>query len=1265
MDEHPRAHLSDRLERRLWADGERLKQCKSSLDSLLDDPSELKRFLVPIAAGGDAAEGFECSLAHAVLSTPSLQAAAAKSLLELIPEAEQNCDEGFPGPSEILSQFRFDPSSLAPSLLLLFVQYTNGMIVQSRWVETVRDPEALAGTLMEVMEGCGRKLQSEMLSFVPELTSPAQHHRAVSTCLRLVNDDHSLLPAALECLDSLDLSESLRRKAIDAVLRLLPSLPEPDLGKAARLLLQGATSLDSAHSVVDALRSAFRCRYRPSEPDNGKGKVEEAGGKGSALVEALATSLRLNQLARRAYLGRLKSDPEQEADGASTPALVPLDAWVLFCMAEPGTPTPVAKEAAIAAKKRARNPADLREALRQHPGSLKTHRGGIVRLAGWLTTTAGGASAEELYCQVFCRSETFGERDEVLSELVSRVLSGGAREAIVAAKSLSRLAEADPEALTSHRSAVSTLLESCEGLRPELREPILHSFSVVAMGELRQASNEGAVQGDLHKLLQKGLPSTRPSRRGVGVQTAVALLSSLHLAPRQKAESLAESVISLMSTLCYNHPDLTAAVADRLSLALMSPDVPKWLVEKLWDMLECRFENECMLDDEEEDASLRAQGAGSKTVLNLEAGGMENCVKAGLDPASMGEHVKGAPALMRVSVALSLAKEGSASEVEAALGCPLLIAQPALAASSQSVGAREAWLSSATLAVSWLRECVNSFALPASRGELSDNEPMRKVLARARQSAQMEALVEACSHGCTSQGRQFRPEALVALDYAVSLPGLSEWLSAAAPLVRAAWLLSERGDEGVLERLMPHVPTLSTAASRAASWLASEAGEEAGNEPEGSEELALLSLTSQEAVTSLLDLASGCRAVALRSLRLILASSEGTANKSQLIGQGSRRRSSDHGSADDEHGRHRKVKRVLHRLRQVCDNMLAGGAYDAPSAADAVCAMEGAAEAVGGNELSQAAAEAAGSFLEAFPGKETRAPPWTAKPEQGGGAAEGVTGGRRRRAAQAERSRAVRELVSAHVRMCERPLERVRELSEEHMAVMGEEREGSMQALGKETAAGWGWALHRELQRRVKGEAGKMKAKGPLPGKEEVEGMLGRAEEAGRAFAGLMEAAKGLRGRKDTVGQALREGAKELELMGCFFPLWGAALKGEGEAVARVERAVNAVKRGLDVVLSGVEEARSRRELANAVPKAKRAAERFVTRVAQLRLDAEKQGILSQWRLSNRKHFDLAGSPLPSQLRAGSLQEEDEGDDEDEEPLDNNDDGSPSLPECA
>jgi len=672
--------LCDRLESKLWRDPARFNSVIASIDSLLTSEELLRSILVPIEL---CIEGLPRgnTMAHELLSTPSLQAKVATYLAELVPNTENSSTGGLVSAYSILSQFR--------------------------WVEVLKDPDGVVNALLEVQELCSFDIRCQIMSFVPELAGPAQHQAVVNTCTTMLRDNPAFAPAVLECLDGLDLSHSLRSTAISSVVGRLSQMSKPQAAQACRLLLQGVPSDDEAKHVVSAFRSAFS-QGASSEPMKGKAiTAASAYDGGDELVESLATSLHLNQRCRKAYVALLKELTEASQ-------LVPVDCWAIFVLAEAGGPSKSASKEAQGLAKRhlptlqQETPYEcaeqLRRALQKHWRSIGKHRQGILRTAGWLASSSAHNEALQVYNEAFERSNSSGEREEVLGELATHALSasGGEPEAVAACKALQHLAQHDAENVDEHRSTIVSLLDASETLAPSLQEPLMSAFASLAVHELQCCAQNQPVLSDMQRLMHKGLPSPTIERRCAAVTASVALLERLSLASSSLDESkgtkVASSILKLLKTHCFERQNsarlgamsssgIEAALADHVAHIIENNgrSMSFWARSLLFETFVDRLEGAGVLESPQSDSQMQeVHRQGWKVLANFSDRDHACEIEVLLDPRSGGLGCASAP-LQRLAIAIAESKPGGSrvTDVAALLLCPLRLAHSCILPMSQ------------------------------------------------------------------------------------------------------------------------------------------------------------------------------------------------------------------------------------------------------------------------------------------------------------------------------------------------------------------------------------------------------------------------------------------------------------------------------------------------------------------------------------------------------------------------------------------------------
>lgn len=480
------------LESRLQHDAQLCEAFLASLEAKLDDADTLRRALLPLAVTSPSAHATGDSFLRILLNITCCQAPLCTLLLEKLA-----CFDAFTAP----------PHDSIPGLIL----------GQLRWLEVVVDGSALLDKLLEVLVVCPDQVRRQLIGFLPEVASEADHERVVEVLEQVLAADLSFAAPVMDALGSLGLSQHLMARSVDLLACQLDAVEVEDLPALVRFLV-GHCEADDAVKVVDTLRAKLHF-VAPSDPRLAVPDLKQKGRAGTsaascevrvmrelvaalplagpaadALVKAVAAAqptaaqqhaMQQSELlaaaastssfgagrgdhdgrssARRSTAGAGPSSTSATAAGQAP--LTVVDLWGL--MALWGSRFKAVE--ALLKKKFSQGAADcswLDRCVVGHAGACAEVWQQLLALAGSLA--AGGANerlaaaSSHLYARLFATFEGPLQRQELLAALHVHMGSGVEREVSIALAALAALARSHPAALLSYGSYLTNCLDYLE-----------------------------------------------------------------------------------------------------------------------------------------------------------------------------------------------------------------------------------------------------------------------------------------------------------------------------------------------------------------------------------------------------------------------------------------------------------------------------------------------------------------------------------------------------------------------------------------------------------------------------------------------------------------------------------------------------------------------------------------------------------------------------------------------------------------------------------
>ena len=670
------------------------------------------------------------SLVRFLLSVPSVQAGVARLLVARLPSCADESEARL-----ILQQFRW-----------LTVQREGG-----------RD---MTEAFIEVLPAMPMELRAELIMFLPEIVSDAEHEAVVSALDDIICENTELLLPVLDALGNLTLTDSLRARVIGMALNFLAAARLEHLPIVVRFVLQNATE-ENVKDVVIGLRAldfAAPARNNPaagagtSRDARGKRKLDEHSTEEALILESLQTGLGVRSLVCDAVLDEIRAESDPNRHKA-------ID--FLMLMIIHGISGTRERDVEMLLRKKLRTgqctPAFLTTALGGRGETLHFLFEGILKVASSLvqwTDASVRQGGSRMYRASFVAFVDSFHRQEILGAILTHVSSGSPFEMSAALDDLLHLAKHQNQVLLQYASFLSSLLDFLDRFSVHQLRVLFEIFSELATSPNSSAGSR--LEDELNIVIQKQISSSFPSYRRVGIIGTVTLLKKLGSAQDdgRPCERRLETCLQMLRPRLQElerHPRALALLYDELAAAVSTGELLMPLLEFLRDSVFENFETTFFADiedamklarDSRENAGVHGLSShaplGHELWLNLD----DDQAPVALSLMSLlerndeksREQAQCMFSQFRLLVAVERKYSGSLESIDALLGCPLLLFDRRLLQQERfrdlDEGSKQLICTILFFAINWFRELINCFGIEnmcadraaSGRGATSDSD---------------------------------------------------------------------------------------------------------------------------------------------------------------------------------------------------------------------------------------------------------------------------------------------------------------------------------------------------------------------------------------------------------------------------------------------------------------------------------------------------------------------------------------------------------------
>uniref|UniRef100_A0A674BZD5 FA complementation group D2 n=1 Tax=Salmo trutta TaxID=8032 RepID=A0A674BZD5_SALTR len=679
----------------------------TGLESHIEDPERFRNCLLPCVprlADGDSSS-FQESLLRMLLGIEMLQVLVINTLFEKLPE------------------FMFDGAGQDG------LNIPRVIVNQLKWLDRIIDSKELAGKLMQLVSVASVEIQRDIITSLPEILEDSQHSDIARELNSLLQENTQLTVPILDAFSSLNLSSTLLAEVRVSVMATLSAVHLEDLPVVVKFILHSISSSDALEVVCD-LRKKLELELCVLPP------VLQASQSHiflqhtntllisadvALVLDGIKSAVRFQKTTSEAWLkvGR-KGNYRCYINSLLLFHHVTLP--VLFCY----FPSILA----------------LAQSLLRSPDPCVVPIGGhMYRLS---------FTAFDSYCQ-----------QEVVGSLVTHVCSGVGGEVDVALELLCGLVTEKPSEMALYAVFVKGILDYMDNLTPQQIRRLFHLLSGLAFGQQQQGTH---IQDDMHIVVRKQLSSTVPKYKRIGIIGAV-MAGPLSVQSESRADALSwclenvTALLELVRSCSESSPEAAALYYDELANLVLTctldplvqvclshkpsrhtlynnlpSALPPLVCPRSFPFPACMMYN---LDDEE------SQGGIAINLLQLLSDDLQhkgelwskignNKTQRRVSPLCL------SPFFRLLRLCEEQQHQGDLEEIDALLGCPLILTDMDVVEKSESLSKPEREFLCGLLfhTINWFREVVNAFC------SQKDPEMKMKVVTRLQNITYLQTLLE-------------------------------------------------------------------------------------------------------------------------------------------------------------------------------------------------------------------------------------------------------------------------------------------------------------------------------------------------------------------------------------------------------------------------------------------------------------------------------------------------------------------------------------------
>uniref|UniRef100_A0A8C7Y231 FA complementation group D2 n=1 Tax=Oryzias sinensis TaxID=183150 RepID=A0A8C7Y231_9TELE len=656
----------------------------TGMEAHMENPDTLRVCLLPCVpqTSDGHISSFQESLLRMLLGVEMLQTLIINILLEKVPEfmLDSTGDGGLSFPRMIINQLK--------------------------WLDRILDAKVRTA-VMATMAAVQLEDLPVVVKFILHSVSSSDAYEVVCSLRKNLQLEQCVLPAALQA------SQTLLKTKRAAV-------------SAAAAAAAASSSQDSISLVLDGIKSAVRFQKTIAE----------------------------------AWLKAIESVEEEEEHKV-------IDLLVLFILHSTN-----ANQSRRGAERMVK--LKVRSGLIQEPLLQRTFRDYVQVLRGYFSSILALAQSllrspdpglvafgGHMYRCSFTAFDSYCQQ-EVVGSLVTHVCSGAGGEVDMALELLCGLVTEKPSEMALYAVFVKGILDYMDNLTSQQIRKLFQLLSRLAFGQQQQGSH---IQDDMHIVIRKQLSSTVPKYKRIGIIGAVMIIGSMgarsegtdsqHGSLSQETLRQVTALMELVKSSSESSPEAAALYYDELANLIWSSTLDPQVQEMMGSRV---------LDDFQEDfvVDLGPDITGSfllppRVMYNLDDDESQGGIAINLlpllakDTQSRGDELTHDKKLLKRVSPLCLSPffrllrlceekrhQGDLEEIDALLGCPLILADMDVVEKVESLSKAERDFLCALLfhAINWFREVVNAFCTQ------TETEMKMKVMTRLQNITYLQTLLE-------------------------------------------------------------------------------------------------------------------------------------------------------------------------------------------------------------------------------------------------------------------------------------------------------------------------------------------------------------------------------------------------------------------------------------------------------------------------------------------------------------------------------------------
>ncbi|KAG7283247.1 hypothetical protein CRUP_004989 [Coryphaenoides rupestris] len=597
------------------------------------------------------------------------------------------------------------------------------IINQLKWLDRVVDSKELAAKLMALVSVAPGEVQRDVITSLPEILDDSQHHDIAKELKSLLQEQTQLTVAVLDALSSLNLNPTLLAEVRSVVMATLTAVQLDDLPVVVKFILHTVSAADAYEvSMSGVVRQLVPLKH------------SEAWLLVWFLWWQVVCDLRKKLELELCVLPPVLQASQSRKKGratcthcfwsALTSCCQVIDLLVLLILhATNANHSRRGAERLLRVKVRAGRIQDglLLQTFKGYAQVLRGYFPSILALAQSLLRSPDPSMVVPfgglMYRLSFVTFDSYCQQ-EVVGSLVTHVCSGVGGEVDVALELLGGLVTEKPSEMALYAIFVKGILDYMDNLTPQQIRRLFQLLSRLAFGQQQLGTS---IQDDMHIVIRKQLSSTVPKYKRIGIIGAIMVVGSMG-ASRPKAEGSQGGTLpqETYRQVRFTKHTLDPLVQVRFTKHTLDPLVQEWIGKSVLE----DFQDDFVVDlgpeitgasslpasvlynlDEDE-----SQGGIAVNLLPLLARELQHRAESWTQGDKRVQKLVSAlclsPFFRLLRVCEEMQHQGDLEEIDALLGCPLVLTDMGVVDKMESLSKAEREFVCTLLfhSINWFRE---------------------------------------------------------------------------------------------------------------------------------------------------------------------------------------------------------------------------------------------------------------------------------------------------------------------------------------------------------------------------------------------------------------------------------------------------------------------------------------------------------------------------------------------------------------------------------